>query len=215
MQSPMDTPAAEKESPGCLRATGRLSLLALLVLAVYLLLWAVGAVLIVSDPLKEASAIVVLSGGESERWEEAGKLYQDGIAKQIILTETDETVPGSNVPYSRLVENNISAMGVPKDHIYITHSISTSTYDESHSVLELMQGMDFKSAVVVTDPYHTLRTRLIFNHTFRGSGIKVSVHALQGYWYRSATWMFSLEGWKTTLLEIGKIGAYFLGIQGG
>lgn len=214
MNTPELSPPTRTRGKGCLGMVGGVGIFFALVIGVVLLLWAIGGMLIVSDSDKESDAIVLLSGGDIQRWQEAGELYQDKIAPVIILTETDQVVDSSNIPYSRLVENNISAMGVPKDHIIITHTISTSTYDEAHSVLDFIQEMGYKSCIIVTDPYHTFRTRMIFKSVFRGSDITVRVHSVQGHWYRSSSWFLSARGWDVTLSELGKIGAFLLGVKG-
>lgn len=215
MNAPELLPRTRSQGNGCLRMGGGVGIFLMLIIGGVLLLWAIGGMLIVSDTDKESDAIVLLSGGDVQRWQEAGNLYKDKVAPVVILTETDQLVDSSNIPYSRLVENNISAMGIPKDHIYITHTISTSTYDEAQSVLEFMQEMGYTSCVIVTDPYHTFRTRMIFKSVFRGSDITVRVHSVQGHWYRSTSWFLSSRGWDVTLRELGKIGAFLLGVKGG
>ena len=216
----MDNIPATNQAPlsrGCLgcmtKGVAVLGFLAVAIIAFFGALWAIGGILIISDPLEEVDAIVLLSGGDRLRWDEAVRLYQKQTANRIILTETDAKIGGSATRYSLLVRNNISAMGVPMDHIQITREIATSTYEEAHSVLDWMQAMGYQSCVVVTDPYHTFRTRLIFHDVFRGSDIEVRIRSVQGHWYQSADWMFSRQGWETTLLELGKLAGYLAGIR--
>lgn len=192
---------------------GGLGMVMLIALGSLGLLWAIGALLIVSDPLKEADAIVLLSGGDDQRWAEAAKLYQQKIAPVIILTETDQTIGDTSTPYNLLVENNISALGVPKGDIFFTQTVSETTVDESHSVLAYLQDKGYQSCVIVTDPFHTFRTRLIFRDTFRGSGIQVAVHSVQGHWYRSATWFLSARGWQATISELASLFGYGVGLR--
>lgn len=214
MNSPELSPQTRSQGIGCLRMGGGVGIFLMLIIGGVLLLWAIGGMLIVSDAVIESDAIVLLSGGDIQRWQEAGKLYKDKVAAVVLLTETDQLVGSSNIPYSRLVENNISAMGIPKDQIHITHTISTSTYDEAQSVLEFMREMGYKSCIIVTDPYHTFRTRMVFKSVFRGSNIAIRVHSVQGHWYRSSSWFLSKRGWTATLSELGKIGAFLLGLKG-
>jgi len=81
------------------RKLGRLSclvifiLLPLLALVIFVVM---GAVLVIADPLEKADAIVVLSGGEEVRLQEAISLYQEEYAETIILTETGAKVEGYN-----------------------------------------------------------------------------------------------------------------------
>ncbi len=199
---------------GCfLRGMGVLGLLISLPVGLYLFLWGLGALLITSDVLDKPEMIVLLGGGDRQRWQEAVNLYKQEPSRRILITETGVTINDIGTRYSLLVRNNLSAMGVPMDNIRITNEIALSTLQEAKTVRDYLEYWGYKSAVVVTDPYHTFRTRLIFNDVFRGSPVDIRVRAVQGHWYRSADWMFSRRGWETTFLEVVKLGAYLLGIQ--
>jgi uncharacterized SAM-binding protein YcdF (DUF218 family) len=208
------TPKKNGAKRGCLAVVGGIASIPLIIIVLYLCLWAVGGILIISDPLEDSDAIVLLSGGDPERWSEAARLYKKDIARRIILTETEQKIGESNVRYILLVRNNISAMGVPMDNILITSDPANSTFEEAQQVLALMQARGFQSCVVVTDPFHTFRTRLIFQDVFKGSGIEIKIRSVQGHWYQSATWMFSQQGRQTTILELSKTIGYVFGLQG-
>ena len=211
------TPSPEKKRAGrgCLTVFAGLAAIPVIIILAYLCLWAVGGVLIISDPLDESDAIVLLSGGNRDRWGEAVNLYKKGVANIIILTDTEQTIGDSGVRFILLVRNNIAAMGVPMENIIITRDKAASTADEARHVLEVVKERGYGSIVVVTDPYHTFRTRLIFRDVFRGSQIEVRVRSVQGHWYQSATWVFSQEGRDTTFLELAKTLGYILGLQRG
>jgi uncharacterized SAM-binding protein YcdF (DUF218 family) len=93
----------------------------------------------------------------------------------------------------------------------ITEGIQGSTHDEAEAVLRLMEQHQLQSVIVVTDPFHTQRARMIFREVFDGSGKTVRVHPVPNHWYRSATWFFSEEGWQHTLLEYAKMAGFMLG----
>jgi uncharacterized SAM-binding protein YcdF (DUF218 family) len=103
--------------------------------------------------------------------------------------------------------------GVPAEYIITTQGRSSSTADEALAVRQTMEKLGLKSCIVVTDPYHTMRTRLIFHREFRGSGIRVRVHPVSEHWYRADRWFLSWRGWQTTLLEYVKLIAYLVGIR--
>jgi uncharacterized SAM-binding protein YcdF (DUF218 family) len=67
------------------------------------------------------------------------------------------------------------------------------------------------SCIVVTDPFHTLRTRVIFNDVLGQAGIRVIVHSVPGHWYTSRTWWQSAEGIQVTFQEYIKLFAYLTG----
>jgi uncharacterized SAM-binding protein YcdF (DUF218 family) len=171
-----------------------------------------GAILIIADPLHEADAIAVLSGGgDLERLNEAARLSNERYARWFILTETGETtLPESNAHLSNDLRKEAISLGVQNENILITKGIVNSTRDEAKSLKDILRFRRATSVIVVTDPYHTFRTRLIFLREFRGSGIQLIVHPVQGHWYHSYDWFLSKRGWQTTLLEYLKLtGALF------
>ena len=188
--------------------------LVIIALSLEIVFWAMGGLLIIEDPLEPSDAIVALSGGE-DRIAEAARLYQDKYARTVILTETGEFLPEWNVNYSTLLIAEAVRLGIPSGAITVTEEAATSTLDEARIVRDLMANRGFKSCIVVTDPFHTFRTRLIFRDVFEGSGISVAVKPVTGHWYKSRSWWLTSQGRTATIQEYAKLFAYLLGIKGG
>jgi uncharacterized SAM-binding protein YcdF (DUF218 family) len=185
-------------------------LLALLVL--FITLWSMGGMLVVADRLERADAIVVLSGGGSnDRILYATRLYQEGYAEYLVLTETGIKYPGDPTVATQYARDLAMDQGVPEEYILAPEVVVSSTKDEAQTVLKTAQASDFTRLIVVTDPYHTFRTRLIFRSVFRDSGIKIIVHPISGHWYDSATWFLTPAGWRDTLFEYFKTIGFYLG----
>ncbi len=178
----------------------------------YWLLWLVGGFLITADPLEKANAIVVLSGGDEYRLPEAARLYKDGWATRLILTNTGSTLPEGG-RYLTEVRLEAQALGIAPSDILVTRRLVSSTRDEAQAVRETLADYDLNSIIVVTDPFHARRTRLIFAQELEGQGRTVRIYPVQGHWYRSATWMFSARGWRITLTEAIKLFSFLLGIR--
>lgn len=193
-----------------------LVLLFLLPFVFYLVLWGMGGILIVGDSLQKSDVVVLLGGGDALRMQEAVTIYQDKLAGMIILTETGETDPKTGIPYSQLQKEEMMSLGVPAGGIEFTDEHGNSTYEEAYAVRKLLtQSGRVTSAIIVTDPYHTLRTRLIFRDVFRETNIRISVRPVRSHWYRSTTWWQSREGWQFTLSEYAKVFAFFVGLRTG
>lgn len=190
-----------------------LIMLVVLIISAYIGLRAAGAFLIVADELTAAKAIVVLSGGDESRMGEALKLYEDGYGNILILTETGRELENHDVLHSFDMRIQLMNNGVPSGNILITDHIVSSTVDEALAVKNLLTNRQLNSAIIVTDPYHTKRARIIFRDVFGDSPIELRVQPVSGSWYTSRTWFFSLKGWQFTLLEYLKLAGYFLGIQ--
>lgn len=203
-QNDMKHHTTEKRRNSCLPI---LITLPFLVIAILI---AMGALLIVADPLEKAGAIVVLSGGGEDRIQEAIRLYQNEYADTIILTETGAVLRGYNAEYSKEQRLVLMDAGVSSTSIWITPRHAASTRDEAKDVRTLITNKNVYSLIVVTDPYHTLRARMIWNEVFAGSGVKIIVRPVRNSWYESTTWWLSPEGWKNTLNEYIKISSYLV-----
>jgi uncharacterized SAM-binding protein YcdF (DUF218 family) len=169
-----------------------------------------GDFLVHADELKRSGAVVLLSGGGTERMDEAALLMRDRYAELLILTNTDRTMADGLLEWQYMRQEMISRSVSPAQIEVTDHAVG-STRDEAHAVREYMQRHSVSSCIVVTDPFHTRRTRLIFRKELEGSGIEVSVIPARSHWYRANTWFLSWRGWQATVSEYIKLGAFFLG----
>jgi uncharacterized SAM-binding protein YcdF (DUF218 family) len=173
---------------------------------------AMGAYLVYADPLVRSDAVVVLSGGDSDRLAEGARLNLDNYAGIYILTETGAPLAGYNQDYMDYLKLEVIDLGVPPTAIQVTEKHAKNTYDEAKAVLKLMKDHHVGSCIVVTDPYHTRRAKIIFSDVFRDSEIVVRVWPVRNHWYRPGSWWLSLAGWEATLSEYLRLAAYRLGI---
>lgn len=180
-----------------------LILAALAVLAALLLILP-AAFLTVSQPLKPADAVVVLSGGEG-RVDYATRLFQEIGAKWFIITETGDWVPGYPESVSEFDGVRAKRLGVPESSIHITPRESSTTAGEASAVREFVLDEGIKSIVVVTDPFHTRRAQLLFWKTLRGTGVRIRMRAVEGHPYHLLTWWLHHSWRRITLQEYAKI----------
>lgn len=210
----MAIPSARTELPPVKPRKPLWLLPGLLVLA-YLILWAAGAFLVVGDRVRPVDVIVLLSGGDEARLEEAVQLYKSGTSNRLLITETGAIPDGGGPRASALLQRQAEAAGVPEGAVSTTMGRSVSTADEAAAVLAFCDRQGLRSVLVVTDPYHTRRTQVIFASTFSGSGVQALVRPVRDHWYQSSTWMFSLRGWRATAMEYAKLAAALVGIPDG
>ena len=199
----MDMETNKKKS-GCGCGLAMLILLVVVVLTSPLILRGIGALLIYADPLKEADSVVALSGDTGDRVAEAARLYQKQYASYLFTTYTDEPARDALIR-AAVIE------GIPADRVIVTEMQVSNTVDEARAIKALAKERAQDSLIIITDPFHTLRTRIIFRNVFRGSGIDVQVRPVGGHWYRSTTWWRTAEGRRYTLEEYLKILLYFFG----
>jgi uncharacterized SAM-binding protein YcdF (DUF218 family) len=180
------------------------------------LLTAAGGILIIADPLRTSDAVVVLSGGgDMSRMEEGARIFLEKDAQWLILTETTpregEKVSDTTILFKDTARN----LGVPDTAILVTDQAAFSTLEEAQQTLKLANRNSFKSLIIVTDPFHTFRTRLIFHSVFRDSGIDIYVRPVRNHWYRSTNWWMTADGRQATVSEYLKILAYLFGFKSG
>jgi uncharacterized SAM-binding protein YcdF (DUF218 family) len=192
---------------GCVLAgVGALALL-------YLILLGMGGFLIEADTLEKADALVVLSGGDPGRLDEAIRLYQAHFAQNLILTRTTVTLPDSQTTITEDMRQYAVKHGVASGDIQITDREVSSTYDEAEAVSALAQANNYSVVILVTGPYHTRRTGMIFRDVFANQNIRVIVRPVPGHWFRSNTWFLSIEGLRQGFSEYFKILMFIGGIR--
>lgn len=170
---------------------------------VYFSLVAVGSMLIVADPIVPVDAVVILSGDAGDRLGMAVDMLERGYVYNLVITNTDRAA-------NRRLANEAQALGFDRDRIFITDLQVDSTMDEARAVLQFARDQGWSSFMVVTDPYHSFRTRLVFRWELRGSGVSISVRPVVGHWFRSTTWFYHRDGWRYLLLEIAKLFNYII-----
>lgn len=126
--------------------------------------------LLVNDRLEEADVVVALAGG-SERAVHAAELYLDGRAPRMIMSGCGS----SALKMAKLATNR----GVDPGDIIIEDK-AESTYENALFSREIMLAENFRSAIIVTSPYHTRRTKLVFDRVFRNTDIELFYSAAPG-----------------------------------
>jgi uncharacterized SAM-binding protein YcdF (DUF218 family) len=206
-------PASQVPSRRRISVVGCLLITLLGCLGGYVLLVGVGGFLIEADPLQKADAIVLLSGGDESRVGEAVQIYKDKYAPLLILTLTsrnDAKRPGLG---TEALRQQVIGMGVASGDILVTGHTVSSTYDEADGVAALAKSKNLRSVIVVTDPYHSRRTKMIFTSVLEPQGLKVSIRPVRSHWFRSNTWFLSLEGWQLASSEVFKLALFVGGVR--
>ena len=169
----------------------------------YLGLVAVGAILVVSDPIQSVDAVVVLSGDDGDRLALAIEMHDQGIAPKLVITDTTEEA-------NEMLVQEAQRDGFAPGDIILTPIQVRNTVDEARAVRELAQNNGWEAVMVVTDPFHSLRTRVVFRRELRQLDLEVLVRPVVGHWFRSTTWFLYPQGWVFVVNEIFKFFTYFL-----
>lgn len=124
--------------------------------------------LVVDEPLQRADTIFVLASQRMSRTIEAGALFREGWAPQIILSPNDSAdwsrvmeAAGIRIPgFSDLQISALVQMGVPRESIHELGAEPASTFDEARQISELARTRGWSRIIVVTSSYHTRRASL-------------------------------------------------------
>lgn len=175
-----------------------------------ILLGSIGSLMMITPSLQPADAVVVLSGGgDLQRLEKAVNLIKEGQASYLILTKTQEITDSGRLATDYLA-SEAHQLGIPVPKIVITQKTSTNTEQEAIATLDILRERGWKSLIVVTDPYHTLRSQIIFRTVMQENSIRV--HTVPSNKLNIPPWLWYIDesSRRTVLREILSLLMYLL-----
>jgi uncharacterized SAM-binding protein YcdF (DUF218 family) len=208
-----------KREAGRARTLRRLRFIAVLLVVWFLLAWVAAQSLVVRADLPRADALLVLSGSsnylERSRW--AARLYREGRAPLILLTDDGErggwsNTEGRNPFFVERAARALKESGVPAENIEVLPGLVSSTYEEAISLRSFAASHGLRSILVVTSAYHSRRALWTMRRVFEGSNIEVGVDAppVGGESPAPTIWWGSPRGWQMVASEYPKMLYYRL-----
>lgn len=146
---------------------------------------------IVNDPLTKADVIVVLGGGPSTRPFEAARLFHQGLAPKILLTNPQPapaTQLGLTPTDADLELGELLKEKVPAADIVIAPELVNSTYEEALAVRDWARTNGVKRIIIPTDIFQTRRARWVFRKQLKPLGVQVMVEAVPVREYSLTNW---------------------------
>ncbi len=139
------------------------------------------------DHVTHANAVVVLSGGKTDRLPKGLKLVQSGVAPTLVISD------GLAADYPQA--NELCRNKQPFKVICFKPD-PYSTRGEAEGVARLAKKHHWKSVVVVTSRYHVFRARILFKRCFKGK------LAVVGSWPSPTDYVIgALEEWPKLIYE--------------
>ena len=122
-----------------------------------------------------ADAMIIMSGNIDTRPEYAAKLYHEGYAKRVFLTQ-EKNWEGKWSPYvdarNKYAELNLLELKVPVEFLPTMGEGCMSTFDEAYDAVDfLKKNPDVLHLIVVTDKPHTYRTHYAFRKVMDANGL--------------------------------------------
>jgi uncharacterized SAM-binding protein YcdF (DUF218 family) len=129
-----------------------------------------GSLLVVTDPLQPAQAIVVFGGNVPFRAMEAGRTYHAGWAREVWITQaatTEDDAALDKLGVERVAESELSRrvverLGVPAAAIRMLPERIVNTADEVKAVAGEAQRVGADRVILITSKYHTRRVRILW-----------------------------------------------------
>jgi len=181
------------------------------------LAWLAAEGLVVDDGASaRADAVAVLSGSSAyvERARAAARLFREGRASLVILTDDGgrggwSPAEQRNPSFVERAEAELLREGVPASAVERLPGPVSSTREEALLLREHAGRRRLRSLVVVTSPYHTRRARRAFTNAFERSGVEVAVAASERIETPpAASWWLTAGGWRAVAGEYVKLAYY-------
>jgi uncharacterized SAM-binding protein YcdF (DUF218 family) len=155
-------------------------------LTVTVVIVGVGFFLSPQDQLQPADVIVAVSGGETQqRTREAVRLYQHGYAPKLLFSGA---AADKNGPSNAAVMRSLALdAGVPAPDILV-EEVSTTTAENAVQSAPIIKGLNAKTVIMVTSPYHQRRASMNFRQIL-GPDITIINHsAVDSAWRKNSWW---------------------------
>lgn len=133
---------------------GAAALVVGLVVALPHVMNAAAAALVREDPLTRADVVVALSGdSRGLRDLRAAELYRAGLARKLVVSGH---ALGGGIDTAAAARDLVVAAGVPRQDVFVLLN-TTNTRQEAAALARVMAAERWRSAIVVTSPYHSRR----------------------------------------------------------
>jgi uncharacterized SAM-binding protein YcdF (DUF218 family) len=169
---------------------------------------AAGEVLVEHDTLAESDVIIVLAGNSPFRARHAETLYAQGWAPHVIISNEPLSSHGVQTTWLELRSAGLVHLLIPDDAIVPIPEVSDSTYEEALHSRDIMRSRGWRSAILVTDPFHMRRATMTFRQAFAPAGLSVAASPADGSKYGVDNWWTDRNAIMRVAQEYLKLGYY-------
>lgn len=175
----------------------------------------VGRWLDVGEPATPADWVFLLPGDLETRPFAAASLISAGYAERILIptnVRTLETSGGDAVPGHEALRKILVARGVPVEAVEILDAETDSTFGDASALAAALEKHPGKRVTLVTNDFHTRRTRWVFHNVLDnkiGPG-QVRILGVPAEHYGADDWWRTKEGFEAYAFEYIKLAAYYL-----
>jgi uncharacterized SAM-binding protein YcdF (DUF218 family) len=146
---------------------------------------------IISDPITQADAIVVLGGNFRVRPRIAAALYHQGLAGKILVSQAADALTARKGGIPTDAELNRAALlklGVPTGSIESFGIANSNTREEAVALREWAERNNASKFIVPSEIFSARRVRWIFRHELSGAAVSVEVLSFDPPDYARKQW---------------------------
>lgn len=172
------------------------------------ILTAMGNYLNAPSPSIHAELAFILGGGRSSRADYGAQLFKEGKVERFVLLGAGDLANVDGVVLlneQQLLDGMLQALGVPPDRIERLPDVCESTEEEVKALKRYLDEHPHKSVVVITNDYHTRRSRWIFDKVFGADANTIQFAGAPTASARPNDWWKSIHGSYTYILEMMKL----------
>jgi len=167
----------------------------------------------VGERPRAADYVMVQGGDETSRPFVAAVLIKGGYAKCAITVKAMRNPDISAIvlpPAHEIIRQVLEKCGVPKRDILILPGEATTTFDEAAALAAFLEDRPHVKVLVVTNDYHTRRSRWIFRGVLGDRADQISfVSAPTDYFPIDHWWQYE-EGFVVIINEYIKLAFYLI-----
>lgn len=139
------------------------------------LLSSLQAPLIRREQPTKADLIIVMGGGHGQRVEQAVKLWKQNLSSSKTILMAGGPIY-RKLTWAQVMRDYAIELGIPPKHVH-AQNLSLTTTDDAQRSLEYMNQHGFKSAIIVTDAFHSRRAHRAFQKASNGQHLFLSCPA--------------------------------------
>ena len=201
-------------------AVAALVVIALVVVGHGPVLRLIGRALVVEDPVAKADAIVVVAGGTPSREEAAARLFREGLAPDVVLSNqfTPDrvrqliTMGARRFDYQGESRVVLEQRGVPAQAIVALSQPVKTKEAELKVVGEAARSRGWRRVILVTSPQHSRRVKLVWSRQ-APADIESIVRVAEDDDFLDGDWWRKRREAEAILHEYLGLAAIYLGIS--
>ena len=164
-------------------------------------LTAIGNWLDVGEDPDRCDYVMLLNGDQETRPFEVADLYLQGKAERVLITSVNQSQSSTQPKIHELARGILTRCGVPDDKIDFVDSRCDSTYDEAKALDMFMEQHPDATFYVVTNTYHTRRSRWVFRNVLGSKMSRVGMVSARTDAFNAGNWWKHEDGFVLYLAE--------------